>query len=57
VNGWQSVQDCDTRDTTLGVYVADLPTAALRSGDRVDFTFFWQDERRWEGADFAVSIV
>ncbi len=28
IDGWQHVQDTQTRDTTLGVYVADLPTTA-----------------------------
>ena len=30
--------DVQTRDTTLGVYVADLETLCLNIGDRVDFT-------------------
>jgi glucoamylase len=56
VDGWQSVRDDDTRDTTLGVHVADLPTADLGIGRRVDFTFYWPDEHRWEGADFCVRV-
>jgi glucoamylase len=56
VDGWQTVHDSSTRDTTLGVHVVDLPTAALRVGSRVDFTFYWPDEPRWEGRDFRVDI-
>lgn len=55
-NGWQTVHDTDTRDTTLGVYVADLPTTNLKRGDCVDFTFYWPEVSRWEGADFRVCI-
>jgi glucoamylase len=56
VDGWQSVHDSNTRDTTLRVYVVDLPTATLRAGSRVDFTFYWPDEQRWEGTDFCVHV-
>jgi glucoamylase len=56
VDGWRSVQDTETRDTTLGVHVADLGTQHLRPGYRVDLTFYWPDERRWEGVDFLVCV-
>jgi glucoamylase len=57
IDGWQSVHDGDTCDTTLGVHFLDLPTAALRAGSRVDFTFYWQDEKRWDGTDFCVHVT
>jgi glucoamylase len=38
VDGWRTVRDTVTRDTTLGVHVADLPTTRLGRGDRVDLT-------------------
>ena len=41
VDGWRTVHDSPTRDTTLGVHVVDLPTMRLRPGDRVDLTFYW----------------
>jgi glucoamylase len=56
IDGWQTVHDSDTRDTTLGVHLVDLPTVALRAGNRVDFTFYWPDEQRWEGVDFCVHV-
>ena len=56
IDGWQTVHDANTRDTTFGAHVVDLPTAALRAGTRVDFTFYWSNERRWEGQDFCVCI-
>lgn len=55
-DGWHSVADLDTRDTGLGVYVADLPTAALSPGSYVSFTFYWPLDSRWEGVDFDVLI-
>jgi glucoamylase len=56
VDGWRTIHDIDTRDTTLGVHVVDLPTSALRVGDRVDFTFHWPEVNRWEGTDFFVCV-
>lgn len=56
-NGWRTTQDAGTRDTGLGVYLADLPTANLSAGSTVLFTFRWQQTGTWEGEDFIVQIV
>ncbi len=56
VDEWRSAQDTPTRDTTLGVHVADLPTLDLRIGERVHFTFNWPEVDRWEGVNFAVWV-
>jgi glucoamylase len=54
LDGWKTAKDVQTNDTGLGCWFADLPTAGLSSGARIDFTFHWQD--RWEGRDFAVEV-
>ncbi len=51
------MQDTKTRDTGLGIHIADLPTDKLPPGAQVLFTFFWPDADRWEGVDFAVTIA
>lgn len=56
VDRWSTVHDTKTHDTTLGVYFTDLDTVHLRSGDRVDFTFYWPEVNRWEGSDFVVCV-
>jgi glucoamylase len=56
VDGWRVAHDTVTRDTTLGVHVADLQTLNLPSGHRVDFTFYWPESNQWEGADFVVYV-
>jgi glucoamylase len=56
VDGWRTVRDTATDDTTLGVHVVDLPTMRLRRGDRVDLTFYWPEVNRWEGTDFVVCV-
>jgi len=53
-DGWATVHDSATRDSGLGVHLVDLPTARLRAGGRIDFTFYWPEAHRWEGIDYAV---
>jgi glucoamylase len=55
-DGWKTVHDTETRDTTLGVYLVDLPTAGLATGGRIDFTFYWNTSDRWEGVNFIVFV-
>jgi glucoamylase len=57
VDDWKGTADLDTRDTGLGVHVVDLPIAGLAAGQRVVFTFYWLDEDKWEGADYAVELT
>jgi glucoamylase len=57
VNGWNDVQDVETRDTGLGLYVADLPVAALAAGETLQFTFFWTHTQQWEGQDHEVVVA
>jgi glucoamylase len=56
VDGWRTVHDTATWDTTLGVHVADLHTARLCHDDRVSLTFYWPEVGRWEGTDFLVCV-
>jgi glucoamylase len=55
-DGWHTVHDTATRDTTLGVHVVDLGTRDLRRGDQVHLTFYWPEAARWEGVDFLVCV-
>jgi len=57
VDGWRTSIDVDARDTTLGVWVVDIPgSARLTSGAAIDFTFWWPEAGRWEGRDYRVAI-
>lgn len=53
---WRTVLDADTRDTSLGLHVVDLPTSNLAPGTRLSFTFRWRLVDRWEGVDFEVTV-
>ena len=56
VDGWADVQDVETRDTGLGVHVADLPVQAFAAGRTIQFTFRWRDAGTWEGQDYEVAV-
>ena len=53
---WQTSHDAKTRNTDLGVHVADLPTGDLPASTGLTFTFYWIREERWEGMDHEVRI-
>jgi glucoamylase len=56
LDNWATSHDTDARDTGLGIFTLDLPTASMPSGGEAVFTFFWPQERRWEGTDYRVKI-
>jgi len=56
IDRWATHRDTDTRDTGMGIYTLDLPTASLPVGGQVVFTFYWPAEDRWEGKDFTVTV-
>jgi glucoamylase len=56
LDGWRTAYDEDTRDTTLGMHVADLATMHACPGARIDLTFYWPEVDRWEGTDYLVCV-
>ncbi len=55
-DGWSTFQDVQTRDTLLGIFIADLPTDRFPAGTMVHFTFYWSEEAAWEKIDYSVII-
>jgi len=55
-DGWGTAADTPTRDTGLGVHLADLPVGDT-PGREIRFTFRWLDGGRWEGEDFGVTVI
>jgi glucoamylase len=55
-DGWRTVYDSHTRDSGLGVHIADIPSERYSSGTTLNFTFFWTSVQRWEGTDFEVNV-
>jgi glucoamylase len=56
VDAWTTSHDTETRDTGLGIYTLDLPTASLPAGGQVGFTFCWAKDSRWEETNYTVTI-
>lgn len=56
IDDWKTVQDTKTRDNGLGTHILDLPTASLPNAGKVVFTFYWPEEKRWEGTDYSVVV-
>ncbi|MEZ4770968.1 MAG: glycoside hydrolase family 15 protein [Caldilineales bacterium] len=56
-DGWEHVDEIDTRDTGLGMHIADLPTGELDEDSTIVFTFHWTESDEWEGEDFVVRVV
>ena len=40
-----------------GLHFIDLPTSNLAAGARIEWTFFWPEDNRWEGENFQAEIV
>ncbi len=56
VDGWNDVQEIDTRDTGLDAHVVDVPVSGLTAGQTVQFTFCWRESDAWQGEDYEVVI-
>jgi glucoamylase len=56
-DSWHTVNDVAAADSTIGMWYADLEVGRLTAGSQVQFTFYWLEEGRWEGEDFAISMT
>ncbi len=56
-DGWKTTNDLETNAGAPELFHVDLPTDALAPDSRLLFTLYWKDERRWEGADFEVTLT
>ena len=55
INGWQSARDSASQDLGLA-HIVLIPSQHLRSGESIQFTFYWTDRGQWQGQDFQVTI-
>jgi glucoamylase len=56
-DGWQRVVDVEAAPAPFGLFVAQLDSAALKAGQRVQFTLYWPRRGAWEGRDYEVRVV
>jgi glucoamylase len=55
-DGWQAIFETPAEATGLGFYVANLDTAKLCGGQRIDFTVRWS-EGDWIGTDYRIDVL
>jgi glucoamylase len=55
-DGWQNVTDASTMPNSLGVHVLHLDTSKLKSGQRLDFTYWNLPNGPSAGVDYRISI-
>lgn len=56
-DGWQRANDSQTNPTGLpDLFSIDLPTAQLSAGTKIEWTFRWRADERWEGQNFSAEI-
>jgi glucoamylase len=55
-DGGATAHDLATRDSGLGLFYADLPTARLRPGGKVTFTVRWSVGERDETEPFTLKV-
>ena len=55
-DNWATKQHMLTRDTRLGIHVAEL-TPGDTAGDQLTFTFLWLADEHWENKNYSVSLV
>jgi glucoamylase len=56
VDGWQRVEDKLSAPVGLGMHGVRVADAAGSVGRMLNFTFFYPEERRWEGRDYTLDI-
>jgi len=55
-DGWKNFQETPSEDIGLGLNTAELPTATLSAGSKVEFT--WRNSSgQWRGCNFTVEIA
>jgi glucoamylase len=55
MDGWQTIEDTESKDGGLGINFVDLPVRSAEQGP-IRFTLFWLMDQRWEGQDYEVGI-
>lgn len=53
---WADRQICESRDTGVGVHLADISVSEWPVGTWIEFTLEWQARARWEGQNFRVVV-
>ena len=55
-DGWATVHHDPMVPRGRGVWAFEFAPGRLRAGQSVEFTFWWNEDARWEGANYSVAI-
>lgn len=55
-NRWETMNDTESGRNSLGIDYVDLAEVVAIEGVRIQFTFRWGVEGRWEGRDYLVTV-
>ncbi|MGM0492361.1 MAG: glycoside hydrolase family 15 protein [Armatimonadota bacterium] len=53
---WQTPRSSECTETSLGIAYVDIPVSAEQQAP-IRFTFYWTEEDRWEGENYAVEVA
>ncbi len=56
IDDWKTHHDIKTKDTGVGIHLADLETKKISAGSSIRFTFYWPDADHWENENFDVEV-
>ena len=56
INGWQNPVDIQSEHVGFNFYSVHMPISLMKA-NRLDFTFFYPEEGRWEGKDYSIQLV
>ena len=54
-NNWTRWKEVTTKNSRLGIYVADIPCSTSKR-KAVSFTFFWKQANHWENKNFEIKV-
>lgn len=54
-DGWQTSNETPTRNTGLGIHVADIDSKN-ENREKISFTFLWKKDNRWENENFEIAV-
>ena len=57
INDWQNVRNLPTRDSGIGIHIAEIDSSALTECDSVIFTYRSTQSGEWIQRDYRISIV
>jgi glucoamylase len=56
-DGWQTFKEIETRDSGLGLHVAELDTVRLAGGGQIELTFQRTATGEWAGRNFTIAVT